>query len=115
MLIDSQTYDVVSVFQVEWLNSISCAQNNPRPGSMVHNVSLREVVQVVPGVESSIAVNEFQTEFLRRWKDRICVGTISKVVGANMGISGYHIYLISISASVSDRTTKISGLDIERE
>ena len=88
VLVDGQADNIISVFKIEWLYSISCAQNNSRPSSMVHNISLGEVVQVVPGVESSITVNEFQTEFLWIGIETICIRTISKIVRDNMEISG---------------------------
>lgn len=58
MLIDSQANDVISVFKVEWLDSISSAEYNPCTSSMVHNLPLREVVKIIPGVKSAIAMNE---------------------------------------------------------
>ena len=58
MLIDSQTDDVISVFKIEWLDTISSAEYNPCPSSMVNNVPLREVVKIIPGVKSPVPMNE---------------------------------------------------------
>ena len=33
---------------------------------MIHNLPLGEVVQIIPGVETTVAMNEIQTEFLRK-------------------------------------------------
>ena len=58
MLIDSQADDVIGVFQVKRLDPISRAQYNSCPCGMVHNFPFREVVQIISGVKSTIAVNE---------------------------------------------------------
>lgn len=58
MLIDSQTDDVISVFEVEWLDTVSSAEYNPCPSCMVNNVPIREVLKIIPGVKSPVPMNE---------------------------------------------------------
>ena len=54
------------MLKVEWLYSISGTQHNSGSCCMIHNLPLGEVVQIIPGVETTVAMNEIQTEFLRK-------------------------------------------------
>ena len=54
------------MLKVEWLYSISGTQYNSGSCCMIHNLPLGEVVQIIPGVKTTVAMNEIQTKFLRK-------------------------------------------------
>ena len=65
MLVYSQANDIIGVFQIKCLLSIGCTQHDPSPRSVVHNVTIWQIVEVVPGVKSPVAVYKVQTELLQ--------------------------------------------------
>ena len=52
------------MFQIKRLDAIRRAQYNSCSSSVVNEIAVRKVVQVVPGVETAVAVNEVKTKLL---------------------------------------------------
>ena len=64
MPVDGKTHDIIRMFKIKGLGSIFRVENDPSGGCVIHYITIPEIVYIIPGVETPIAMHVFQRHIL---------------------------------------------------